>query len=311
MNIHDGKQRLLSLYYFIQPTASIEITTIRNGKKINYEGLTQVDKDYLLNYTIDIVERIGGSIEEERSFYLLNTNSVNLTMYECLSGMYHGTFLDEFETYIDIMSKNLNNVKPVGRGEQAYKLLHAVFNIPLIKTKEDLSNIDNSLNEALKPVRYNSFDAGKYAFDEIIICFNDLMTAVKGLKDERAIAVANYIIRNGYDAVKVVNAYRIGVKQDNDMNAWDIATHKAFIDALINGVTLCPKRFFGKDTKDTLYARSPRCAHIDANGQRCNETSYNKLEVDHIVPWSKGGQTIIGNAQLLCKTHNAGKGNRP
>ena len=31
LNIHDGKQRLLSIYYFIYPTRNISISTILNG----------------------------------------------------------------------------------------------------------------------------------------------------------------------------------------------------------------------------------------------------------------------------------------
>ena len=99
LNIHDGKQRLLSLYYFINPTPGINFTTIRNGKAVNFAALSQADQDKLLNYTFDIVERAGTSEEEEKSFYLINTNSINLTSYECLSGMLHGTFLTEFENF--------------------------------------------------------------------------------------------------------------------------------------------------------------------------------------------------------------------
>jgi hypothetical protein len=32
------------------------------------------------------------------------------------------------------------------------------------------------------------------------------------------------------------------------------------------------------------------------------------LHVDHIVPWSKGGQTVLGNLQTLCAICNIGKG---
>jgi hypothetical protein len=32
------------------------------------------------------------------------------------------------------------------------------------------------------------------------------------------------------------------------------------------------------------------------------------LEVDHIVPWSKGGQTVYSNLQTLCRQCNGGKG---
>jgi 5-methylcytosine-specific restriction endonuclease McrA len=31
--------------------------------------------------------------------------------------------------------------------------------------------------------------------------------------------------------------------------------------------------------------------------------------VDHIVPWSKGGETILENLRTLCSKCNLGKGN--
>lgn len=35
------------------------------------------------------------------------------------------------------------------------------------------------------------------------------------------------------------------------------------------------------------------------------------LEVDHIIPWSKGGETIYENLQTLCQTCNGGKSDLP
>lgn len=211
LNIHDGKQRLLSIYYFIYPTRNISISTILNGRTFVYEVLSDELKEKLLNYTFDIVYRSGNSAEEEKSFDLINSNALPLTKYECLSGMYYGQFLKEFEAYIENMSKVLDSVKPISRGEQAYKLLLAMFNISDSK-KAGSDRSDLLLKENLRPVRYNSFDPANYSFDEIILLFNEIMHTIKGIKEERALSVANYIVRKGYDKDRVLDYYREKIK---------------------------------------------------------------------------------------------------
>lgn len=311
LNIHDGKQRLLSLYYFIYPTSNITVSTIRNGKGTCWEGLSEEDQKYILDYTFDIVERTGTSKEEEISFDLINSNSVPLTAYECLSGMFHGTFLREFESYVDTLSKTYDAIKPVGRGEQAYKLLLTCFNI--VPDKQSVANSASNLRlkDCLRPVRDKSFNAEDYSFDKIILLFNNIATQIKGLKEEKALNIANFIIRENLDANRIIDYYRECMRLINDITSWDVATHKTFILKFIQeNLKLDPQRAFSKEIKDTLYAKSPRCSYIDENGHRCSETSYSKLEVDHIIPWANGGRTVLDNAQLLCKHHNTSKGNR-
>ena len=312
LNIHDGKQRLLSLYYFINPTPTINFTTIRNGKAVNFAALSTADQDTLLNYTFDIVERAGTSEEEEKSFYLINTNSVNLTSYECLSGMLHGTFLTEFENFVEHSSKTMDQVKPIGRGEQAYKLLLTMFDLCDSKKTSSADKSMMILCDRIRPLRTTWFNPKSFSFDEILMVFNEFMRATK-IKEDRALAVAAYIVRKNYVADDIIALYRKGMRGINDISAWDIDTHKTFIDYFVNSgytASLDPQRNFAKDVKDELYSRSNCCAHIDDSGNHCTETNYSKLEVDHITPWSKGGRTILGNAQLLCKHHNTSKGNR-
>lgn len=311
LNIHDGKQRLLSLYYFINPTNKINISTIRNGRDTTWNGLSDEDQNYLLDYTFDVVYREGTSQEEEISFDLINSNAVPLTTYECLSGMFYGTFLSEFEKYIETLSNTLDAIKPIGRGEQAYKLLLACFNIENDKQVSANSRSNLRLKDALRPIRQNMFNAEDYSFDKIIVLFNDLMRVLKGIKEERALSIASFIIRNNYDSERILFYYKECTRLQNDITSWDKETHKTFIQKFVlENLRLDPQRTFDKTTKDILYSRSPRCAHINDDGTRCTETSYSKLEVDHIIPWANGGRTTIDNAQLLCKHHNTSKGAR-
>jgi hypothetical protein len=48
----------------------------------------------------------------------------------------------------------------------------------------------------------------------------------------------------------------------------------------------------------------------EAKCRLCGATPRNgaKLHVDHIVPWSKGGDTVLENLQILCEQCNIGKG---
>jgi hypothetical protein len=41
---------------------------------------------------------------------------------------------------------------------------------------------------------------------------------------------------------------------------------------------------------------------------QCGEQTH--LEYDHIIPWSKGGASTVGNVQLLCRPCNLRKSNR-
>ena len=33
------------------------------------------------------------------------------------------------------------------------------------------------------------------------------------------------------------------------------------------------------------------------------------IHFDHVIPWSKGGETVLENLQILCVKHNLAKGN--
>lgn len=56
--------------------------------------------------------------------------------------------------------------------------------------------------------------------------------------------------------------------------------------------------------RDRVWARDQgRCAFLAEDGKRCQETG--GLELDHVLPWSKGGRSDDPeNIRLLCRAHN-------
>jgi hypothetical protein len=293
-NIHDGKQRILSIYYFIKPTPDISVVTNLHGKEVAFSGLTAEQKQYLLDYEFDIVVVSGDQEKEETTFYLINTNAVPLTPYEALRGMFYGTFLYEFESYLEAKAKMTDKIKQIGRGEQAILFLYNCFK--LLGEKEN----DKRIRKFLESIRNNSFNSKLYKLDETVGLFSELLKILT-IPDSKALEVAALIIRKGYDKDRICDYFRQIIRRSNDVKRWNIDTFTTAINNLINNNIECDgKRFFTDNDKDLLYARSQRCA-----GLYCNENNYKKLEVDHITKWSKGGKTILDNARLLCKSCNS------
>jgi 5-methylcytosine-specific restriction endonuclease McrA len=55
--------------------------------------------------------------------------------------------------------------------------------------------------------------------------------------------------------------------------------------------------------RDTAHERDgSRCTFVSDRGQRCR--ARHNLQVDHVVPWAKGGTHDLDNLRLLCATHN-------
>jgi|GEM_PF-6473391 5-methylcytosine-specific restriction endonuclease McrA len=66
-------------------------------------------------------------------------------------------------------------------------------------------------------------------------------------------------------------------------------------------------RYIPKGLKQLLLERSGfQCQYISAEGRRCSQTRY--LDIDHIHPLARGGETRMDNLQVLCRAHNLLKG---
>ena len=64
-----------------------------------------------------------------------------------------------------------------------------------------------------------------------------------------------------------------------------------------------PSRHIPAVTRDAVFARDKgRCTFIGSTGKRCDATHH--LQVDHIVPYARGGTNAIDNLRLLCERHN-------
>jgi hypothetical protein len=62
-------------------------------------------------------------------------------------------------------------------------------------------------------------------------------------------------------------------------------------------------RYIQAQVKDEVMKKSQhQCEFVGANGKRCEAKT--KLEFAHHYPFSLGGENILSNLKLFCKTHN-------
>ncbi len=69
-------------------------------------------------------------------------------------------------------------------------------------------------------------------------------------------------------------------------------------------------RQFDEKTARKIYEQQHhQCPYCLQEGNR-REYAFKEMHADHIRPWSKGGQTVEENCQMLCAKHNESKGSK-
>ncbi len=62
-------------------------------------------------------------------------------------------------------------------------------------------------------------------------------------------------------------------------------------------------RYIPAKTRDAVFKRdNGKCTYVGKTGRRCGST--HNLQIDHIVPFARGGKNTLSNLRLLCGKHN-------
>jgi len=103
----------------------------------------------------------------------------------------------------------------------------------------------------------------------------------------------------------------------SDLRDRDLILRQLFFEHLktkdISLIAKDTKRAFDEGERIAIYRRGKGlCAACLGEGKPETEATvpWNEFEADHIVAHAKGGETVLENAQLLCKRHNRSKGSR-
>ena len=178
----------------------------------------------------------------------------------------------------------------------------------LLKTLKRFDNID----EYVKGRQDNSFDTDQRDIGRYIRFIADVFDKYTELTIKFAFALKyhkDFAIWK--ENRKDINSRIAKYLKSDDAKLTDKAKEiEDIILAIVNHISVDDKRLFSQDDKLELLRKGTskgdkyECATC---GRWFTE---DELTVDHIEPWSKGGRTVLSNAQRLCRPCNSKKGNR-
>lgn len=340
-NVHDGKQRLMSVLSFIDGDV---VTKLSDGSEVTWGYLTEYYPELaklILEFEFDIQVRYGENPQEERSFFKSNTTGIPLTEYEGLKGSYHGKFFDTFEAYLERKHLQLPDcVKAIGRGDQAIWYLYLALDI--LDDDKTYTSPDPKVWQLLEKAKSKLALCRGTTFNPSLNKFEDKLNLYCRLIKEgrihrgdvakqaaKAYRLANYIITNNYDKDKIVNYFKTynSDSYPNDIGKWKFNKEiKHAISMLLSGRTPDPLRYFSnwpafKSTKIDLWnalstKACPGYTEQDGTTHTCGAEfkTLDDAEMDHITPYDLGmelgGCTTAANCQLVCKHCNTAKNNK-
>lgn len=294
LEVLDGKQRIHAITRFKE-------------NDIEYEGRvwkqTAPEVQEVINACELSVIICQGSEELKREiFKRINTLGVALSKYEVLNGLYNGEYLRGLTAYVENDRDAKRVLGPNSRGKSQYTILG------LLQALKRFESID----EYVKARQDTSFDVDQREIGRYIRFISDVFDKYDLLGIRFGLAM-KYIgdVAIWKEHKKEINSRIYRYLKSDDAKLTDKATEiEDIILAVVGGISVDDKRLFSQDDKLELLRQQEsqdgryRCA---ACGRFFDP---DELTVDHVEPWSRGGRTVLSNAQLLCRACNSRKGNK-
>lgn len=306
LEVLDGKQRTEAIKKFMNADLYV------NGK--SYTIMSEEEQKKIEETELAIIECSGTEEKRREIFYRINTLGKSLSEYEVINGLYYGTYLDGLTAYCkqDTVKKVFGDTN--SRGKYQLAILKYIIDIKGIVT-EDKNNL---VQDYVYKNRDNDFEKDQKLVDERLKFIRTIFN-----KPSKHLKLYMKIAKEYYKSIAIWKDYKEEInkvitefEKSVEYKQLNTATRDMVLGdkilAVVDKIDLDPVRNYTPEQKKELIARH---GLMSSDGKceckQCKKMFYpEELEMDHIIPWSKGGRTEISNAQLLCRTCNARKSNK-
>lgn len=306
----DGQQRITSFGRFL--TGKLDIPD-ENGNYHKYSGLDDDIKNKINDYPLTIYVCEGSEKEIKEWFKTINIAGVPLNNQEFLNAIYSGPFVSAAkEEFSNSNNANIQKWSAYIKGEACRQQFLETALSWVSKGNIDLYMSSHRKDDNIKELKsyFNS------VIDWISSVFSDVESSMRGLPWGELYEKYH---KNSY------NPSEVSDKLQELLSDISVTDKKGIYEYILDGCQN-PKflniRIFDDRTKKSVYTKQtaeakekdisncPYCAMSGNQAMMKRLWKYNEMEADHVTAWSKGGSTDADNCQMLCKTHNASKGNR-
>ena len=285
----DGQQRTISFCQYIEGEFSINDLTFQN--------LTIDEQKEILNYELNIYICEGTDREKLDWFKIINIAGEKLTDQELRNAAYTGEWLTDAKRHFsksNCPAYNISNEYIKG------STLRQEYLETSLKWITDGKSVRSYMSKHKEELNCN----------DLWLYFQKVINWVKALfityrREMKGLPWGIY-----YNKYKEDNfdPRTLEDKIKNLMEDWEVSNKKGIYEYVLSNGTLEKKlniREFNQKQKREAYERQ--------NGicVKCEETfSFEGMEGDHIIPWSRGGKTTNDNCQMLCKRCNGSKSDK-
>ncbi len=306
----DGQQRITSFGRFVTGKLSI----VYNGSEKDFNGLPDEKKELILNSKLTVFVCEGEEEEILEWFKTINIVGVKLNDQEKRNAVFCGEFVDAAKkVFSNSHNANIQKWSHYIKGEvkrQNYleRALQWISASKGVSVDLYMSNHRHDTSVGELESYFNSvidWAAGTFQM-------TDHMRGLEWGRLYEEYHNKHYDLAALNERVKELLSDE-SVKKPSGIYEYVLGDeeHPELLDI----------RIFEESTKRAVYNRQteqalaagvsncPLCA-IGTDSNHSRIYNLNEMDADHVTAWSRGGATTIDNCQMLCKTHNRGKGNR-
>jgi hypothetical protein len=300
----DGQQRTISIAQYVNSDFAIKV----NGNDKFFHNLTETEKDDILNYELEI--RVCEGTEEEKLewFKVINIAGETLTNQELLNATYTGTWLADAKNYF---SKRNCVAKQMAEGYVKGNPIRQDYLEKVLSWVADRDNLKSG--QIYMAIHQHDEDANDlWLYYQSVINWAKMMfpKVRKGITDVQEWGILyNKYHDNKYNTNTLEAEIQKLILDD------DVTKNSGIIPYILSPRTKFDEkslsiRAFTLAQKMRVYEKQEhKCPFCIAEGIN-TEYTFEEMQGDHIVPWSKGGRTVEENLQMLCTRCNNDKSNR-